>query len=337
LIAAHNEEVVIERTIQSIAVATETFKRSRIGTNSPVDFKVTVVMDRCTDQTKEVVQKYSIASGVPVQMIQNKKPSGKWYVLNTAFEQSAADWVAFIDCGSLLDPKLILESFPHFMDPNVMGVAPSYCPKDCGALERLNWKIEQGNKYLESLAGGPISVHGAAVFYRSTSLKVALDRLAGTHWLNDDVVVPLMLRLTHPNARIHYLINWAQSAWVTDIGVVSSLSAEYRRRGRMILGNIQWIQCILLRSVLLVPSVSLLSSRRITRVLWAYWAGFIVVGGLGCAIISGGTMVGLMILALGLIAARSNWVHRVAMAFLSGLQIPKYWLQVRDKAAHEWT
>jgi glycosyltransferase involved in cell wall biosynthesis len=325
LITAHNEERVIAQTLESVRAA---------AARSGLDAAITVGLDHCTDGTAKLVEEFSRHSGFSTRGLVNPGKNGKWPVLRFLIESANADWVAVVDAGSVWHEELVSAAKPFFSDAAYLAVAPSYVPRKGGALEKLNWRLEQLAKGMETRAGGPISLHGATIFYRLATLKAALAELGDRVWLNDDVVIPLTLRLRNPGRRIAYLANGPGSGWVQDVGVRAELGLEYRRRRRMIMGNLQWIDRIFLRNLFRDPAVTCLASRRACRMLWAYFLLSIAVG---AALLTHSL---LALLAAGAIAAAafaaSNWIRRLAMAFLSGLLVPYYWIGMRGKKDVSW-
>jgi cellulose synthase/poly-beta-1,6-N-acetylglucosamine synthase-like glycosyltransferase len=325
LIAAHNEEHVIAQTLESVRASA-----ARAG----LDTAITVGLDHCTDGTAKLVEDFARRSSIPAKGLANPGKNGKWSVLKFLVENARADWVAVVDSGSVWHEELVAAAIPFFSDPRLLAVAPSYVPQKGGALERFNWRLEQLAKGMESKAGGPISLHGATIFYRLATLKAAMAELGGTVWLNDDVVVPLTLRLRNPGGKIAYLANGPKGGWVGDVGVRAELGLEYRRRRRMIMGNLQWISRILLRNLTVDPAVTCLASRRACRMFWAY---FILAIAVGAAWLIASPLAIAAAAGAGLAAfAASNWIRRLAMAFLSGLLVPYYWLEMRGSKDISW-
>lgn len=342
LVAAHNEETVITETLQSIEAAGKALVES-LGAEFSI--RISVGLDHCTDSTAKLVAKFAEKCVFDVNCVENLSDCGKWNVLKMLIGQSKADWVALVDSGSVWKPALLIYAWNDMCDTSVVGIAPSYCPKSSGTLEKYNWRLEQFLKSFENKSGGPISVHGATVLYRLAPLKNALAELGDLNWLNDDVVIPLTLRLQNPTKRMVYLSQGVENSWVSDLGIKSQMGVEFRRRRRMLVGNLQWVKLILVaqwRKNLLVTAIA---SRRFFRMLWAYWILMIGMGSLlalcGIAsqlvnsseqkfniyMICGFAALG----AIGVFTA-SNWIRRLSMAFLSGLQLPKYWKEFsRDR------
>jgi hypothetical protein len=191
------------------------------------------------------------------------------YLLDQAW---AFEWVAFVDAGSLW-PDVLISSVVRSIeaDGRVMAVAPSYSNSAAGSIARVTWGIERVLKSLENFAGGPISVHGATVFYRTDQVMEAMRALESHEsWLNDDVAVPLMMRILFPRYSTVYL----PSVTVGDMQGEAH-GREYGRRRRMALGNLEWVQRIGVRGT---TSVRCLQLRRIFRMMWAYWVICLAVG-----------------------------------------------------------
>ncbi len=343
LVAAHNEEKVIALTLRSLQAAVERFTKSAA---SPVEFKITVGLDHCTDSTALAVATFALSSSLSIETIGNPGAAGKWRILSRLIKQSSADWVALVDSGSIWESDLLTAAMPHMRDGAVMGVAPSYSTSHGGAAEGLNWKLEQFLKKLENHSGGPVSVHGASVLYRRATLLPALAELGDTLWLNDDVVIPLTLRMQNPALNIAYLVHPTRPAFVSDCGITSEIGVEYRRRRRMVAGNIQWIRSIFIPGFFNNFAVTLIASRRVGRVFWAYWALSLALGSaLALMALLARTDLSLLQrtsieLALGLcfvgLFVRSNLVRRLSMAFLSGLQVPRLWKSMNKESGVSW-
>lgn len=343
LVAAHNEEKVIALTLRSLQAAVARFHKD---SKENCEFKITVGLDHCSDATAAIVDVLAQSSGVPIATIENHGAAGKWNILNKLIKQSSADWVALVDAGSIWEADLLTAAMPQMRDLAVMGVAPSYSTSHGGAAEGLNWKLEQSLKQLENLSGGPVSVHGASVLYRRETLAPALAALTGTLWLNDDVVLPLTLRMQNPLMKITYMIHPSKPAYVSDCGVRSEMAVEYRRRRRMVVGNVQWIRSIFFPSFFKNFTVTLLASRRVARVFWAYWALALALGStlillelLGRTDLSllqrSGVELFLGLCFVGLFIG-SNLVRRLSMAFLSGLQVPRLWRIISKEGGVSW-
>lgn len=262
LIPANNEGLVLSQTLASILGAIAEVKKMWPGT-----IRLCVGADGCADDTVKIAMDHG------VEVIELKRQQGKWLTLNTLVHQCKdSQWVVLADAGVIWPKTFLSNLLPYCGKNNVISIAPSYRNPAGGLLEKCVWWVERQLKTLESYSGGPISVHGATVCYRREELLAALKFLDGRNWLNDDVVIPLVLRSLFPDKRILYL---AQGE-VCELVRTDANRTEFNRRRRMMLGNIEWIK------QLWVPiwgqnyTAALLASRRIFRVFWAYWLVFVV-------------------------------------------------------------
>lgn len=258
-------------------------------------------------------------------------------MLAKLIEQSTADWVALIDAGAIWNPELLVAALPLMRDSSVMGLAPSYMPVNSGLLERMVWRLERILKRMENLAGGTVSVHGLSVLYRRSNLNGAFATLQSKTWFNDDIVIPLTLRLRYPDQRIVFMPGDAQGAWVRDIGVVKRLDVEFRRRRRMVVGNLQWVREILLPQM----TVLMMASRRAFRIFWAYWILLILIGvGIEFRAIDWTfplqtvAVAATVLLIFGLLF--SEMARRLCTAFLSGLFVIRHWRNSGDRKQISW-
>ena len=217
---------------------------------------------------------------------------GKWQALKKLVEVSQADWVAFVDAGVVWDSNTnmwsVLEKLMKQED--VMSINPTYRELKSGWIQRRIWALEKSFKDIENASGGPISLHGASIFYRRVELQKAFLLLDGTDWLNDDVVVPLTMRGLFPNKRIVYTDE------IVSIDLfASSGQSEAGRRRRLLLGNVQWIRMLFMHLACKNFTLAALMARRISRVMWAWW--FILMGA-GFIALSHEFNLGLLVLSI---------------------------------------
>lgn len=328
LIAAYNEQINLPYTLESLSQLNLDIEN--------LEFSVFVGLDHCTDGTLDIVKKYQCLNKFPLQYFENQGERGKWFIIKQLIQKSNADWVALTDCGAVWNQKLIKECFEKFRDEDLICIAPSYLPDEAGFLETSYWRMEQFLRILENGSHGSIMVHGPTVFYRRTALLLAIDLLGSKHWINDDVAIPLVLRNYNDKFRIEYFASLEHTAWVRDRGVVSDVNIELKRRRRILIGNIQCALEIIIPKFNPFKLISLTSSRLVSKLLWAYWLTFFILGmvfttlaflkeinsffadHLGIL----ATLITLIILGI-LFALKSNYIHRLFMAYISGLQIHK--------------
>jgi len=261
LIPAHNEQQSLTGTLDSIVRSISAAKLSFPS----VTFNIRVGLDGCTDKTEQ------IASDFGCDLISSVSSRGKWSTLKSLVERSlTSDYVIFADAGVIWPDDFLSQTLTKITHTEPVALAPTYRNPSMGRVESLFWSVERCLKDLEGRSGGPISVHGATVVYKTQALVEALRELGSGAWLNDDVVIPLTLRALNPSREVLYC---------SEIGVSDSAQAiarnvdgkEFGRRQRMVIGNVQWMRRI---SPMLWKSsvaIGLLSLRRVFRVFWAYW------------------------------------------------------------------
>lgn len=246
LIPAHNEAAIITATIRSIQYAAPSAR-------------IFIGADACTDSTA------NLARGLNAEVIEFQNKS-KWRTLLALLEYSRADWVAFVDAGALWPQQLGQAVLS--VDDSIAAVAPAY-QNEAGRAEKLHWLWERLLKAIESQSVGPVSVHGATVFYRRRALNQALLLLREKDWLNDDVAIPSAIHAANAG-RIQYRYDLV----VQDLG---ANAPERGRRLRLVKGNIEWAKELFPR--LTKNRVALLVSlRRFFRLFWAYWLVALAVG-----------------------------------------------------------
>lgn len=261
IVPAHNEEELIGGTLKSIQRSIQNLQ-SGSQALSPPNIRIHVGADGCTDNTAFVARGFE---GVTVTESLEKR--GKWVTLKTLISESHAYWVILVDTGTIWPENFLSDVVGRIsdMEPNVMAIAPSYRPMNPGWLHRILWNFENALKHLEAYCGGPISLHGATVCYRTPLLKKAVASLGDTHWINDDVVIPLTLRVLYPKGVILYPVGE-----VLDAGVKQH-RLDLGRRKRLLFGNLQWVRALLPSTLRSNPVAGLVAGRRLFRMLWAYW------------------------------------------------------------------
>ena len=261
LIPAHNEEDLLPVTLTSIQSAlTELHKYSACT------FRIIVGADGCTDSTE------ALSARMGAEVVSMPSKTGKWGTISALIRTcSETDYVILADCGVEWPQDFLTRLLPLLRNEDVIGVAPTYRNDTSGIIEKIVWGTERTIKQIEAKSGGPVSVHGATVCYRTEELCRALDFLSQHQWLNDDVVIPLTLRALYPTKRIEYGLSLtvAESAKPPSNG-----GSEFRRRRRLVLGNIQWITLLWGPIWRINRIAALLACRRVFRLLWAYWVVF---------------------------------------------------------------
>lgn len=319
LIPAHNEESHLSLTLTSIISAVDELKSVH---GADINVQIIVAADSCTDKTEQI----ALLFANKVILVQNKS---KYRTLENLADQSVADWVCLVDVGTIW-PKELLVSFLNQVknNPKAMAFAPSYktLQKASQFMNHL-WFIERGIKDLENLAGGPVSVHGATVLYQREPLIRVLKQIKYKDWLNDDVVIPMCLRALNENSEIIYS-NDEQTKIVDIEQREIKTQSQQKRRIRIVAGNIQWILGLLPFVMSKNKVVGLVSLRRLFRVFWAWWIGFILLS-ITVVISQIDPAIGLSFWVGTFILIWSSKSLRVA--FAASLMAPSYLVPLGDK------
>jgi glycosyltransferase involved in cell wall biosynthesis len=264
LIPAHNEAKKLGNTLFSIEnelLKNGWFANVQIGLDSCNDESVSVLENLRDSLTHLKIQVFSVQF------------RSKWLTLKSLLSSVSleTDWVLLVDAGTSWREGLLTQMLPYLQNNLVMGVAPAYEIEGASRLTKLFWQVERSLKSIENLAQGTVSVHGATVAYRARHLGVAFAKLAEDPFKNDDVILPLSLRIFFPAQSIHYL----KQAVVFDRAQMEDLrfKTQLIRRKRMVLGNLQWIRWFCAESFRVsVPfSVWAVALRRVLRPFWVWW------------------------------------------------------------------
>jgi len=277
LIPAHNEKDKIGYTLESLERELKT---------SGADIKIHVALDRCTDGTDVASAAWQARLPLTISSVDY---GSKWRTLAHLLSQSdsSTQWVIFVDAGTIWDAGTLSALMILMKNQDLSVIAPSYRIEGGSRLSQIFWKYESRLKTLENWLGGPISVHGASVAFRRSELVWAFEELKGTEFKNDDIILPLAVRILSPEQRSLYL----PLSTIHDRASLEShgFSQQLRRRKRMVLGNLQWIRWMLRESRKrpIALNVWCVSLRRILRPFWI-WS--IVL--LGSGLIAGGCSLG---------------------------------------------
>ena len=240
---------------------------------------------------------------------ETRENNTKWGTLKTLVASSSEDWVILVDAGTVWSESFLKDVWDAIQtEPRALGVAPSYKPLQNGWISMLLWRIERTLKSVESLSGGPVSLHGATVGYRKHLLEKALTGLGDNQWLNDDIVIPLMLRAMNPNGLILYPIGEVQDAGARNDQL------DFGRRKRMLQGNLQWTLTLLPGCLRMNPVAGIVAGRRVFRILWAYWFAFLCIG---LILIFRAALLPALVIASILVACSGSFRQLVGAAVIS--------------------
>jgi 1,2-diacylglycerol 3-beta-glucosyltransferase len=117
MVAARNEEMVIEATVRSLAAMN--YKK-----NGRTWFEVLVLDDRSTDGTWAILQRLTreISHVRAIHRDPAMKETGKSAVLNHGLRESEGEILAVFDADSVVDPNFLKKAIPYLYDERVGGV-----------------------------------------------------------------------------------------------------------------------------------------------------------------------------------------------------------------------
>jgi poly-beta-1,6-N-acetyl-D-glucosamine synthase len=165
VIAAHNEEQVIVRSLDSIRRSSYPY------------FEVIVADDASTDLTERLVRDYAIRHPeMDLRVYRMRKNVGKGAALNSVLRRHArGEFVMTLDADSLIAPNAVANALSYFEDPCVAGVAANVHiidePTVLGVLQRFEHMIGYRSKKLYSVTNCEFVVGGVASTYRMRVLR----------------------------------------------------------------------------------------------------------------------------------------------------------------------
>lgn len=250
VIAAHNEEAVIVRTLDSIRCSIY-----------PA-FEVLVADDASGDLTGRLVRDYQLRHpGMNLRLVRMHRNVGKGAALNSVLRRFArGQFVMTLDADSVIQPDAITNALSYFDDPYVAGVAANVQIMEettaLGILQRFEHMIGYRSKKLYSLLNCEFVVGGVASTYRMRVLR-KVD-FYDTDTVTEDI--GLSAKITHLGNRRFRLVYGADVVAKTE-GVLT-FRALAKQRYRWKYGSIQ--NLIKYRSMTFNPS------RRYSRALAYY-------------------------------------------------------------------
>ncbi|TDT85819.1 cellulose synthase/poly-beta-1,6-N-acetylglucosamine synthase-like glycosyltransferase [Arthrobacter sp. AG258] len=250
VIAAHNEEAVIVRTLDSI------------GRSTYRSVEVFVADDASGDLTGRLVRDYQLRHpGMDLRCVRMHKNVGKGAALNAVLRRCArGQFVMTLDADSVIQPDAISNALSYFEDPYVAGVAANVQIMEettaLGILQRFEHMIGYRSKKLFSLLNCEFVVGGVASTYRMRVLRKV--GFYDTDTLTEDI--GLSAKITHLGNRRFRMVYGADVVAKTE-GVLT-LRALAKQRYRWKYGSLQ--NLIKYRSMTLNPS------RRYTSTLTCY-------------------------------------------------------------------
>jgi cellulose synthase/poly-beta-1,6-N-acetylglucosamine synthase-like glycosyltransferase len=217
LIAAHNEEAVIGRTLERC-----------LELDYPAELlQVVLGSDGSTDKTVLIASRYQDRRLTVRDFLQRR---GKLAVLNECVRVAIGDVLIFSDANTLLAADAVRRLVRHFGDPRVGAVCGELRladPDGAAVHEGAYWRYEVILKMLESRVDCPLGANGALYAVRKELLP-GLD----ADVITEDFVIPMKVRAQ--GSRVVY----DPEAVATET-VSPGTAGEFRRRVRIGAGDWQ--------------------------------------------------------------------------------------------------
>ena len=263
LIAAHNEEAVLERKLEN-----------SLALEYPADrLEILVASDGSTDRTVEIAQ--SFANRDARVRVHDLAGAGKTTTQNAAVGLSTGDVVVFTNADTMLQPDALTLMTSHFADESVGCVGARMLWQDptgsqTGVGTSFYWSFEQMLWSLESALHVLAWAPGACMAVRRSLLEPVNPDFS------EDVVLPI--RSAGHGGRVVY-----EPLAVATEQAHQEAAAEFRVRTRMAMrsfaGTIAELWKLPWRSVWAVGMVVVV--HKVLRWLTLYFLGLLLVASVG--------------------------------------------------------
>jgi cellulose synthase/poly-beta-1,6-N-acetylglucosamine synthase-like glycosyltransferase len=219
LIAAHNEEAVIERRIANA-----------LQLDYPKDrLQIVIASDASDDRTVEIASRY----GKRVRVLDYPVRQGKAATLNASILQLSSQIILLSDANTWTDPAAVRNLVRWFADVNVGAVCGRLVltdPAGASNVDGIYWRYETFLKKCERSLGALLGSNGGICAIRQDAF-VPLP--AGT--IADDFVMPLLAKLRYDCSIIY------EASAVGHEETPAQMRQEFDRRVRIGTGGFQAI------------------------------------------------------------------------------------------------
>ena len=223
LVAAYNEEQVIERKV-----------RNSLALDYPRDrLEIVVASDGSSDATGEIVVRYAHRG---VRLLNYGQRRGKSHVLNAAIPETNGDILVLSDANTDFDRRAVRQLVRWFVDPRVQAVCGRLELKDPTGgrnVDSLYWRYETFLKHCEGRLGALLGANGGIYAIRRSGY-VPIPNNA----IIDDFLIPLLSKLRH-GGRIVY-----DPAAVASEETSPTIGGEFHRRVRIGTGAYQSLRLL---------------------------------------------------------------------------------------------
>ncbi len=220
LIAAHNEESIIEERIQN-ALALD-YPRQKL--------EIVIASDGSDDRTVEIAERYADQN---VRVMDYPQRRGKMTVLNVTVANLSSEIVILSDANTFFDASAARRLVSWFSDPEVGAVCGKLVLSDRHTgqnMDGLYWRYETFIKKCEGKLGALLGANGAIY-----ALRRIVYPAVPNDTLVDDFVIPLMAKL-NTDCQIVY-----EPEAIAHEEIAPTIRDEFRRRARIGAGGYQAI------------------------------------------------------------------------------------------------
>ena len=227
LIAARNEELVIERCLRSVQQSSYQY------------LQILVINDGSTDRTALIVRHFMKQNrDLNIRLISRRRNGGKGRALNYALQHYAEGELAMtLDADSIISKDTIDNAISYFNDPKVVGVAANVQIIDeftvLGVLQRFEHMVGYRAKKTYSLTNCEFVIGGVASTYRMSTLRAVKYYSVDT--VTEDI--GLSMKIISQGNRTRKIVYAADVAARTE--GVDSFRALLKQRFRWKYGSIQ--------------------------------------------------------------------------------------------------
>jgi cellulose synthase/poly-beta-1,6-N-acetylglucosamine synthase-like glycosyltransferase len=219
LVAAHNEESVLEQRI-----------KNALELDYPKDkLEIVIASDGSDDRTVAIAAQFAPR----VRVLDYPQRRGKAATLNSSVCQLTGDIVMLSDANTMIAPTALRRLARWFADPRVGTVCGKLVLVDPASgrnVDSLYWRYETFLKKCEGRLGALLGANGAIYAIRRSTFEPIPDQT-----IVDDFAIPLLAKL-HKGCSIIYdteAVGWEQTP--------RHLRQEFDRRARIGAGGFQAI------------------------------------------------------------------------------------------------
>jgi cellulose synthase/poly-beta-1,6-N-acetylglucosamine synthase-like glycosyltransferase len=269
----HTPSVTVILAVRNVAAELESRVENLLEQQYPPELlDIVIACNGCTDETEAVARRLA-ASSPRVTMVCSAAEAGKAGALNSGAAVAGGEVLVFADARQRFDPRAVCELMAPLRDAKVGGVTGRLLIGNTAdavvAGVGRYWQLETQLRLAESQTGSVVGATGAIYAVRRRLFQPLPSGV-----LLDDVYLPMSV------VRQGYRICMAPAAVAYDRPSADG-AAEYRRRVRTLVGNLELLR---LMPGLLLPVTNPIFvryiSHKLLRVLTPVFCVGVVVSGM---------------------------------------------------------